>query len=155
MKLQEAKLSDVRLLQSKIKKLDDFGYKNGSDKIIEFALDFHKKTLNKEKAEEIEHYLETDASKMENKDLAYVNIKSNLDTVSFGKLKPKVISDEFVTIREVTGNTAVVEVRYFASAKTDSGSEKFEIKEGYRIRWTEDRIYLLYFERTPKAPKFE
>lgn len=36
MKLQEAKLSDVRLLQSKIKKLDDFGYKNGSDKIIEF-----------------------------------------------------------------------------------------------------------------------
>ena len=121
------------------------------DKIIEFALDFHKKTLNKEKAEEIEHYLETDASKMENKDLAYVNIKSNLDTVSFGKLKPKVISDEFVTIREVTGNTAVVEVRYFASAKTDSGNERFEIKEGYRIRWTEDRIYLLYFERSMES----
>ena len=32
MKLQEAKLSDVRLLQSKIKKLDDFGYKNGNSK---------------------------------------------------------------------------------------------------------------------------
>lgn len=36
MKLQEAKLSDVSLLRSKIKKLDDFGYKNGKDKVIEF-----------------------------------------------------------------------------------------------------------------------
>ena len=132
---------------ARIKRNDD----EVDDKIIEFAMDFHKKTLNKKKAEDIDHYLETDASKIENKDLAYVNIKSNLDTISFGKLKPKVISDEFVTIREVTGNTAVVEVRYFAGAKTDSGNEKFEIKEGYRIRWTEDRIYLLYFERSMES----
>ena len=132
---------------ARIKRNDD----KVDDKIVEFALDFHKKTLDKDKGEDISQYLETDASKMENKDLAYVNLKSNLDTISFGKLKPKVISDEFVTIREVTGNTAVVEVKYYATAKTDSGNESYEVKEGYRIRWTEDRVYLLYFERSMES----
>ena len=53
----------------------------------------------------------------------------------------------FITIREVTDNTAVLELKYYANAKTTSGNEQYEIKEGYRIRWTEDRTYLLYYER--------
>ncbi|MBE5935819.1 MAG: hypothetical protein E7262_08525 [Lachnospiraceae bacterium] len=117
------------------------------DKIIKFAKDFHSKTIDKSKAEELRTYLETDASKMDNKDLSYVNIKSNLDTISFCKLAPKVISDLFVTIREVADNTAVLEIKYYATAKTPSGDETYEIKEGYRIRWTADRTYLLYYER--------
>ena len=117
------------------------------EKIIKFAKDFHSKTLDKDKAGELDKYLETDASKMENTDLSYVNIKSNLDTISFGKLSLKVISDLFITIREVTDNTAVLELKYYADAKTPSGKEQYEIKEGYRIRWTADRTYLLYYER--------
>lgn len=132
---------------ARIKRNDD----TVDDKIIDFALDFHEKTLKKDKAEDISQYLETDASVMENKDLAYVNIKSNLETISFGELNPKVISDEFVTIREVTGNTAVLEIKYYMEANTDTGNEKYEVKEGYRIRWTEDRIYLLYFERSMES----
>ena len=132
---------------ARIKKNED----TVDDEIIKFAKDFHNKTLDKNKASELEKYLETDASKMDNTDLAYVNIKSNLDTISFGKLNPKVISDLFVTLREVTDNTAVLEIKYFASADTDSGNEKYEIKEGYRIRWTSDRTYLLYFERSMES----
>ena len=114
--------------------------------MMDFAINFHNNIIDKEKANAVIKNIEPDGS-MSNTDLSYVNIHSSLDLISFGSLNPRVISNIVPVVRELTEETAIIELNYYIQANTDSGTEKYKVSEGYRVRWTSTRMYLLNYER--------
>ena len=68
-------------------------------KKLAFAQKFHNNTFSKNKSEEISRYLEPDG-KNRNSTLAYVDITSDASLVTWAEMSPKIVSDEFVTIKE-------------------------------------------------------
>lgn len=118
---------------------------------IQFVMDFHNSILHKKKADDIVKYLETDYTK-KNNNLAYVDITSDVDSISFGGLSPRVVQDVVPMIREVYEETASIELDYvMETEKTADRAEKYNVKEFYRVRYTDDRMYLLGYERTMEA----
>lgn len=127
---------------TRLKSIDDGHLKEK----IEFVMDFHIAALDKKKGEGITKYLEPDSS-VENKSLAHVTINSSFDQVTFGGMNLKVVGNVIPTVKESNIETATIELCYVATAKTDSGTEFYNIKEYYRVRYTTDRMYLLNYER--------
>lgn len=117
---------------------------------LAFAQKFHKATFEKTKAQELERYLEPDGTNR-NTSLAKVDITSSSDLVTWGGMSPKVISDEWITIKEFNMETACVQYNYFVQAETASGQEIYHVKEFYRVRHASGMDYLLNFERRMEA----
>lgn len=118
---------------------------------MDFIMGFHNQVMDKEKAKNLTKYLEPDNT-ADNTSLAYVDIHSDFETLSWGKLKPKVITDIVPTIKEFNIETASVELSYFVSADAGSSREEvYRVKEYYRVRYTTDRMYLLGYRRTMEA----
>lgn len=117
---------------------------------LEFVNMFHKKSFNKEQAKDLTVYLETDASQ-DNTNYANVTIHSNFDMLSWGGLKPKILTEVVPSVKEFNVETASIQYEYFVQIKNDSGTEVYDVKEFYRVRYTADRIYLLNYERTMES----
>ena len=112
---------------------------------LDFVMDFHNKTMNKD--ESIAAYIEPDSS-ADNSTLAYVDINSSFANIVWGELRPSEITDIIPTVKEINIETAAIQLVYYAMADTDSGQCSYYVKEYYRIRYSGERIYLLWFERT-------
>ncbi len=117
---------------------------------IQFVTKFHRSTFDKEKAEELAPNLETDPNK-DNSTLANVNIKSDVNLITWGKLNPEVTSDVIPVIKEYNTETACVQLNYFVKSRAASGKMTYHVKEFYRVRYTASRLFLLAFERTMEA----
>jgi len=117
---------------------------------LAFAQKFHKTTFVKTKAQELERYLEPDGTNR-NSSLAKVDITSSSDLITWGGMSPKIISDEWITIKEFNMETACVQYNYFIQAETASGQEIYHVKEFYRVRHASGQDFLLNFERTMEA----
>ena len=100
---------------------------------LEFVTGFHNATFNPGKSFKYAKYLESNTST--NKSYANVGINSSPELVTWGKLKPKLLSETIPTIKEVNVETAAIQYVYYVRAKTSSGSETFLVKEFYRVRW--------------------
>ena len=116
---------------------------------LDFVNKFHNATFGKEKGFDINNYLETNGSN--DSTLANVNIYSSKKLITWNKLKPKMLSVCTPTIKELNIETAAVEQVYYVQTKTNTGTETYQVKEFYRVRYTTGRIYLLYFQRTMEA----
>lgn len=116
---------------------------------LDFVNSFHRATFDNGKSLNIDEYLETDGS--DNSSLANVNIHSTRKMIMWNKLKPEKLTECIPTIKELNIETAAIEQTYFVRAKTDSGTETYQIHEFYRVRYTGNRIYLLYFQREMEA----
>lgn len=55
--------------------------------------------------------------------------------ITWNNLKPKVVSACTPTIKELNIETAAVEQVYYVKAKTDTGTETYQMKEFYRVRY--------------------
>lgn len=118
---------------------------------LDFVMDFHNATFDKEKVKDIVRYLETDYGKS-NQSLSHVDITSSVEVISFGGLSPKVLQDIVPTICEANEETALIHLRY--TVETDqlsSEKEYYYVNEYYRVRYTSERMYLLHYERTMEA----
>lgn len=117
---------------------------------LAFAMQFHKDTFSKSKAEQLEVYLEPDGT-ASNDSLATVNIKSSSDLITWGKLAPKKLSEPVPTVKEYNMETACFHLNYFVEGTTASGKEVYHVNEFYRVRVASGHSYLLNFERTLEA----
>ncbi len=120
------------------------------DKKLAFVKEFHKNTFQKNKMEDVAKYLEPNLESS-NSTLARVTIRSSSDLVTWAGMSPKIISDEYITIREYNMETACIQYNYFVRANTNSGTENYHIKESYRVRHMPGQDFLLNFERTMEA----
>ena len=113
---------------------------------LEFVKDFHNKTFDKEAAESLTKYLESN-SEGDNSTYSYVDIHSSFQQITWGDLHVTQEVEPTYSIKELGPSTANVNVSFMVS--TGAGSEKnyYNVEEYFRIRYTEERIYLLNYQR--------
>lgn len=115
---------------------------------INFAMKFHTMTMKKD--EKIAAYIETDLA-ADNSSLANVNINSSFENIVWGELEPEEITKIVPTVREINIESGAVTLDYYVKMNTETGVETYYVNEFYRIKYTEERMYLLWFERSISA----
>jgi len=114
---------------------------------LDYVLDFHEKTFDKEQAKELSIYLEPN-SDGDNSNFGKVDIHSNLNQISWGDLHVKEITEPSIRICEIGKTTASVKLQTMVEIKEDKITNTYRVQEFYRIRYTSDRVYLLNYYRT-------
>lgn len=118
---------------------------------LEFAKDFHDKTFDKEKAKELAMYLESN-SRGDNTTLSRVDIHCSLKQVSWADLKINEVSAPQIMISEIDESTASIKLYYRVQTPAGGSWNKerhtYNVVEFFRIRYTDDRTYLLDYERS-------
>lgn len=114
---------------------------------LDYIMDFHERTFDKEAAAELTKYLESNAEG-DNTTFHKVTIHSSFSQVTWGDLPVRRVDDPRIIIRELAEQTGSFNLEYLVSIKDGKETEYFRVNEFYRIRYTPDRMYLLDFERT-------
>lgn len=114
---------------------------------LEYITDFSRKTFDKEAAKELTKYLESN-SEGDNTTFGRVTIHSSFQQVTWGELDVKRETGEEITIKDLGPETGNFVMEYYVSMPYAGETCYYRVKEYYRIRYTEERIYLLDYERT-------
>lgn len=115
---------------------------------IEFANMFSNATFDETAAENIISYLEPNSSR-DNSNLGDVDIHSSFNQITWGNLKPQKVTTPVVTIKEILGSVACMELKYKISAVNDYDTlQYYNVTEFFRIKWTASDIYLLDYKRS-------
>lgn len=117
------------------------------DAILNFAEDFHMRTFDKEAAKEITKYIESNEDG-DNTTFSYVNIHSSFSQITWGDLKIQKETETETVVRDITSRFGVVELSYIVSLKQGKEKTYHNVTERYRIRYGQERMYLIDFERT-------
>lgn len=113
---------------------------------LDYIVDFHERTFDKEAATELTKYLESNAEG-DNSTFHKVTIHSSFNQITWGDLTVNVVTDPDIFIMELAEQTGSFAMEYLASVRDGSETNYYRIKEFYRIRYTPDRMYLLDYER--------
>lgn len=114
---------------------------------VAFASDFHTKTFDPVAAEDLAVYLEPNASG-DNSTLNKVDIHSSLKQVAWADFGGERLTEPIPSIKEINSSYTVVTLHYLVTATGQNGElEYYNTEEYYRIRYTNDRMYLLNYER--------
>ncbi len=118
-----------------------------TEKYVDFVYNFYETCLDKPNAGELNAYLESDPT-VTNNSYTTVDIRSSLDQVTWGNLNPQIYHKAVPEIREINQTTCSIVNEYIISAlgKNDR-TEYYHVWEFYRMRYFNDRIMLLNFER--------
>lgn len=114
---------------------------------IDFVLDFHNKTFDKDDAKELSAYLEPN-SEGDDTTFQHVTIHNTLDQVSWGNMRVRKVEAPSVTICEIGNQTASISLDYIVNVVDGKISNHYKIREFYRVRYTPERFYLLSYDRT-------
>lgn len=113
---------------------------------LSYVMSFHEAIKDKKTAESIIRYLEP-TKDAPNSSLAHVDIHSSFDLITWGKLKPVLLTDIIPSVREINRDTASIELKYVIEAEVADRIERYRVTEFYRVRYSPDRMYLLNYER--------
>ena len=113
---------------------------------LDYIMDFHERTFDKEAATELTKYLESNAEG-DNTTFNKVTIHSSFNQVTWGDLGVSEVTEPRITIKELAEQTGSFTLEYLAGIRKGRKAEYYRIREFYRIRYTPDRMYLLDFER--------
>ncbi len=113
---------------------------------LDYIMDFHERTFDKEEAAELTKYLESN-SEGDNTTFQKVTIHSSFHQVTWGDLTVNKVTEPEILIQELTEQTGSFGLEYLALVRTGSDHQYYRIREHYRIRYTPDRMYLLDYER--------
>lgn len=114
---------------------------------LEFVQYFHDTLYNREAAQELTRYLESNAQG-DNSSYHKVTIHSSFQQVTWGDLDVREETEPVLWISELAAQTASIHMQYLVSTLEEQTRVYYTVHEFYRIRYTSDRIYLLDFERT-------
>ena len=114
---------------------------------IDFVMDFHEKTFDKDSAIAIKKYLESNSS-ADNSNFYHVNIHNSFDNVTWGNLLVKEEVAPTITISEINNKVTGCKLDFVVSNEEDGNINLYRVHEYYRVRHTDTRMYLLDYERT-------
>lgn len=115
---------------------------------LAFVRKFHEETFDPElAAKDLVSYLEPDNTG-DNSSYQTVTIHSSLKQVTWGDLKVKAYGEPQVNIREMMRDTGVFQISFLVTTGSGKNTVYYQVEEYYRIRYTNDRIYLLDYRRT-------
>lgn len=114
---------------------------------IEFVLDFHDKTFDKNEVKELSTYMEPNAEE-DNTTFGRVTIHSSMNQLSWGNMNVTPVTEPVLTICELGDQTASITLDYSVQIQEGKITNQYRIHEYYRIRSATNRFYLLSYERT-------
>lgn len=129
---------------TRIKKDTDCNYKDALD----FVTEFYKNALGKKNQNQMEVLLETNSA-LGGNGLQYVNIYSSLDDVTWGNLEPEVIGSVSYGVKEANEMSTSIQLTYRVTCpelEADHGAV-YDVREFFRVRKYNDKMYLLDYER--------
>ncbi|MBR1523161.1 MAG: hypothetical protein IJ641_01770 [Lachnospiraceae bacterium] len=115
--------------------------------MVTFVNEFSNITMDKEAAEAIAPYLESDSTG-DNSTFAHVDIHSSFDQVTWGELQPQKNGETAVRVLDVAGDIGSFMITYRMICGIDNKDSDYDIREYYRLRYSDERMYLLDYERT-------
>lgn len=119
---------------------------NHVDEQVEFALDFHSRTFDKERAQEITKYLESN-EEGDNTTFSKVTIHSSFSQITWGSLEVKRETEPEVFVRQINPYVSKIELRYIVSVPENADTNFYQVIEHYYIRYGTERMYLLDYVR--------
>ena len=116
---------------------------------VDFMQSFSDATFEKEEADfDISKYLEPN-SQGDNSTFQHVTIHSKLSQVNWGEMEVKRAGEAEVSIKEISPTATSAVLQYTVTAPDENGkSESYHVSEFFRVRYTQDRMYLLDYDRT-------
>ncbi|MBQ9886271.1 MAG: hypothetical protein IJM37_05375 [Lachnospiraceae bacterium] len=115
--------------------------------ILKYVRDFSTQALSGEMANEYVYQLESD-EKADNSSFGFVNIKSRYSHVRWGNLKPQLISDVNVSIKDFNQMTGSVMLEYRVSALDENDKTiELDVDEFFCVRYINSSYYLIAYER--------
>lgn len=135
--------------------------KANAGKYADFVQYFSQACLDKQAADALASYLEPESTGAAT-NYSNIDINSTLSEVSWGSLKPQITQEGIPVINDINDTTASVTLEYQITSQNDNGdAEVYDVKEFYRLRYMDERIRLLDFERSanqvfdPTLPVFD
>lgn len=120
---------------------------NAAEK-LNFVKEFHDKLYDKEAAQDLTRYLESNSRLEDNTSFHKVNIHSSFQQITWGDLEVREVMEPVIQLTEIAGQTASFLLNYVVSTTEGRDSTYYQVQEYFRIRYTTDRVYLLNYERT-------
>lgn len=118
------------------------------EECMDFITMIHEALFDKENTVNITSYLEPDTS-ADNGTLAYVNIHSRYKQLIWDEMEVRLSSPVRTYLIDLEGSIAAVRLEYEVNHLNEKGkTERYQVQEAYRVRYTEQRMYLLNYERT-------
>ncbi len=118
------------------------------EECMDFVTLIHEALFDKENTVNITSYLEPDTS-ADNGTLAYVNIHSRYKQLIWDEMEVQLSSPVRTYLIDLEGSIAAVRLEYEVNHLNEKGkTERYQVQEAYRVRYTEQRMYLLNYERT-------
>ena len=113
-----------------------------------FVKYFCEACLDKNSADALGSYLEPKTTGAST-NYSGININSSLSEVSWGTLAPQLRLEGIPVINEINETTASVTLEYqITSQNENEETEIYDVKEFYRMKYQDTRIYLLDFRRS-------
>ena len=115
--------------------------------MLALATEFSEKTFHYESAQGLTMYMETSPS-ADNSSFGVVTLKNNFNQMTWGTMGIERSSQPRIMLKELDGDVANVELNYEVS-RTDeeTGIETFLVTENFTMKWTNQRIYMMDYER--------
>lgn len=117
---------------------------------ITYTLNFHNNLFDKSKMQENAVYLEPTGEATGS--LESVNLHSSVEAVFFGNVEVKQESEPRIKVREINDTYAILELDTLVSSEISNNViQYYEVEETYKLRYTQERMYLLDYQRTMDA----
>lgn len=115
--------------------------------MLALAADFSMKTFHYESAQDLTMYMETSPS-ADNSSFGVVTLKNNFNQMTWGTMGVERSSEPRMMLKELDGDVANVELKYEVTrTDAETGIETFMVTENFTMKWTNQRIYMMDYER--------
>lgn len=116
-------------------------------KVVEFAKKFHDETFIKDDKSFFTTYMETTTG--DRNTLAHVDLTSTVSQITWGSMAATQYTNPVIALKEINDSYDVVTIDYVMSCVDGKGeTEYYNVREYFRLRQTESRMYVLNYERT-------
>lgn len=116
---------------------------------LNFVTGFYEKCVNKTDEATLGSAVEPDETTDQKDTLAEMDIHSSVNRLMWGSLNPQIYYKPTPSLVDINGTTASFVLDYRISAINSEGTtEIYNVKEFYRLRYTDTRVFLLDFTRS-------
>ena len=116
---------------------------------LNFVSGFYEKCVNKTDEATLGSAVEPDETTDQKDTLAEMDIHSSVNRLMWGSLNPQIFYKPTPSLVDINGTTASFVLDYRISAINSEGmTELYNVKEFYRLRYTDTRVFLLDFTRS-------
>lgn len=116
------------------------------EEMLALADEFSRKTLNYNEAQDLTMYMESSPS-ADNSTFGNVTLKCSFSQITWGSLGVERTGEPRMTLKELDGNLANIQMDYYVKRQGDQETEIYEISENFTMRWASQRIYMMDYQR--------